>query len=101
VTKGVILSSPSKKTETEIKIIENGLSTVVFRDLCGLLDISDKALAEIIKLPVSTLAKRKKKGYFSSTESERIYRILNLYKQALDTFDGIVWVPGLSMRQAV
>ena len=88
MTKGVILSSPSKKTETEIKIIENGLSTVVFRDLCGLLDISDKALAEIIKLPVSTLAKRKKKGYFSSTESERIYRILNLYKQALDTFDG-------------
>ena len=75
-------------TQAVIEMIEDGLSTVVFRELCNLLDISDKALAEVIKIPISTLAKRKKRGHFSSTESERIYRILNLYKQALDTFDG-------------
>jgi len=75
-------------TQTVIEIIDNGLSTVVFRELCDFLNISDRALAEVVKLPISTLAKRKKRGYFTSTESERIYRILNLYKQALDTFDG-------------
>ncbi len=75
-------------TQTVIEIIDDGLSTVVFRELCDFLGLSDKALAEIIRIPISTLANRKKKGYFSPTESERIYRILNLYKQALDTFDG-------------
>lgn len=85
----VNLDSPDQfTTQKVIQIIEDGLSIVVFRELCDFLEVSDKALAEIIKIPISTLAKRKKRGHFSSTESERIYRILNLYKQALDTFDG-------------
>lgn len=75
-------------TKSLIKVLEGGLSGNLFKEICDLLDISEKRLAGIINLSVSTLAQRKKRGYFSATESERLYRILNLYKKAVQTFDG-------------
>ena len=44
-------------------------------------------MSDIISLPQSTLNKRKKRGYFSPTESERLYRILRLFKRAVEVFD--------------
>ncbi len=73
--------------KTRIDIFEAGLSGHLFKKICILLEISEKRLAEIIRTSVSTLASRKKRGYFSPTESERLYRILNLYKLAVRVFD--------------
>lgn len=70
-----------------IDVIEEGLPISVFRQLCKTLELHEKDLAAIIMLPISTLAKRKKRGYFSSTESERILRILELYKKAMRVFE--------------
>jgi len=74
-------------SQTMISILEKGLGINLFRSLSYLLDIPEKELARIIKIPISTLAQRKKKGYLTSTESERLYRILNLYKKAVEVFD--------------
>lgn len=74
-------------TKSLIKVLEGGLSGNLFKEVCCLLAISEKRLAGIINLSVSTLAQRKKRGYFSATESERLYRILNLYKKAVQVFD--------------
>ncbi|MCP4117125.1 MAG: DUF2384 domain-containing protein [Desulfobacteraceae bacterium] len=70
-----------------MKIFQGGLSGQLFLYLCKLLDIPEKRLSDIISLPQSTLNKRKKRGYFSPTESERLYRILKLFKRAVEVFD--------------
>jgi len=70
-----------------ISILEKGLGINLFRSLSSFLDIPEKELARIIRIPISTLAQRKRKGYLTSTESERLYRILNLYKKAVEVFD--------------
>ncbi|WP_022664432.1 type II RES/Xre toxin-antitoxin system antitoxin [Desulfospira joergensenii] len=74
-------------TKSLVKILEGGLGITLFKKVCALLNIPEKKLAELINLSVSTLAQRKKRGYFSQTESERLYRILNLYKFAICVFD--------------
>jgi len=74
-------------TKSLVKILESGLSGQLFINLCTLLDIPEKRLAEVISLPQTTLIKRKKRGYFSRTESERLYRIFSLFKKAVEVFD--------------
>lgn len=73
--------------ESLLKIFESGLSGQLFLYLCKLLGIPEKKLAEIISLPQTTLIKRKKRGYFSPMESERLYRIFRLFKKAVEVFD--------------
>ncbi len=70
-----------------MKIFEGGLSGQFFLHLCKLLAIPEKELAEIIRVPQTTLSKRKSRGYFSPTESERLYRIFRLVKKAVEVFD--------------
>lgn len=84
--KGLLWPNPFPP-QTMISILEKGLGINLFRSLSYLLDIPEKELGRIIRIPISTLAQRKRKGYLTSTESERLYRILNLYKKAVEVFD--------------
>ncbi len=72
-----------------IKSIENGISVQIFSKLGENLGLPDKALAEYIRLPKSTLATRKKAGRFSFAESERIVRIQRLLNRAVDVFGNV------------
>lgn len=72
-----------------IKVIEEGLPASVFAQIRDDLDLTDKELAEIIRVPKSTLATRKKKGRFSFEESERLYRVQRLLTKAVDVFGAI------------
>ncbi len=73
-----------------VEIIEEGLPISVFKELCSLLDLSEKKLAQTLRIPVSTLSKRKKRGYFSTSESERIVRLMDLLKIAIRVFDSSI-----------
>ena len=84
--KGLLWPNPFPP-QTMISILEKGLGVNLFRSLSCFLDIPEKELARIVKIPISTLAHRKRKGYLTSTVSERLYRILNLYKKAVEVFD--------------
>jgi putative toxin-antitoxin system antitoxin component (TIGR02293 family) len=69
-----------------IREIENGLPVSSFTAIRNDLGITDKELAQVIRVPKSTLAVRKKRGRFSFEESERIYRVQRLLKKAVDVF---------------
>lgn len=69
--------------------IENGLPVSSFTAIRKYLGITDKELAQIIRVPKSTLAIRKKNGRFSFEESERIYRVQRLLKRAADVFGSL------------
>lgn len=77
----------SLSLDSMIDIIEEGLPISVFKEICSLMEISENRLSEVIRIPISTLYRRKKRGYFSATESERLLRILKLYSKAVDVFD--------------
>ena len=70
-----------------ISRIEKGLPSSTFTTLRNHLGITDKELAQIIRVPKSTLASRKKRGRFSFEESERLYRIQRLFARAVEVFD--------------
>ena len=70
-----------------IKVIEKGLPVSTFTRIGNYLDLPDKELAKIIRVPKSTLAVRKKKGKFSFEESERLYRVQRLFTKAVSVFD--------------
>jgi putative toxin-antitoxin system antitoxin component (TIGR02293 family) len=66
--------------------IKQGLPLKTFEQLCKHLAIPEKALCRILKIPPSTLARRKKNGQLSFEESERVVRIARLYDKAVEVF---------------
>ena len=66
--------------------IKQGLPLKTFERLCKTLAASEKDLARVLKIPLSTLARRKKSGRLSFEESERIFRIARLFDKAEDVF---------------
>lgn len=72
-----------------IQEIENGLPLSAFTAIRDELGITDKQLSQVIRIPKSTLATRKKRGRFSFEESERLYRIQRLIEKAVDVFGDI------------
>jgi putative toxin-antitoxin system antitoxin component (TIGR02293 family) len=66
--------------------IKQGLPLKTFEQLCKHLAIPEKELCRILKIPPSTLARRKKNGQLSFEESERVVRIARLYDKAVEVF---------------
>lgn len=72
-----------------IQEIENGLPVSAFNAVRDELELSDKQLSQVIRVPKSTLAVRKKRGRFSFEESERLYRVQRLIEKAVDVLGDI------------
>lgn len=71
----------------EISKIRSGLPVKIFTQVRTDYGLSDRRLAEVIRIPWSTLATRKKKGRFSFTESERLFRLRRLHILAMQVFE--------------
>ena len=63
----------SQNTTQLISQIKNGLPLKIFEQLCRNLGVPEKELCRILKIPPTTLARRKKSGQLSFEESERVY----------------------------
>lgn len=72
-----------------IKALEKGLPVSRFTKIRQTLDLPDKDLAKVIRVPKSTLAARKKKGKLSFEESERLYRVQRLLEKAINVFGAV------------
>ncbi|MBN2418794.1 MAG: DUF2384 domain-containing protein [Deltaproteobacteria bacterium] len=77
----------SKSTTQLISQIKKGLPLKIFEQLCRNLGIPEKELCRILKIPPTTLARRKKSGQLSFEESERVFRIGRLYDKAMEVFN--------------
>ena len=76
----------SRNTTQLISQIKKGLPLKIFEQLCRNLGVPEKELCRILKIPPTTLARRKKNGQLSFEESERVFRIGRLYDRALEVF---------------
>ena len=73
--------------KAQIKAIKKGLPFNYFEQICKEVEIPESHLTSLIRISTRTLANRKKKGVFSFTESERLFRIKRVYNIALKVFE--------------
>lgn len=66
--------------------IKKGLPLKTFGQLCKNLAVTEKELGRILKIPPTTLARRKKSGQLGFEESERVFRMARLYDKAVEVF---------------
>jgi len=83
---GVSIGLQPQSSAKLIARIKEGLPVKAFYRLCINLEISEKALAKTLRIAISTLARRKKTGRMTFSESERIYRIAKIYDRAVEVF---------------
>jgi putative toxin-antitoxin system antitoxin component (TIGR02293 family) len=84
---GTSIGIKAQNTTGLITQIRKGLSVKTFDRLKKNLGLTDKDLAGILGIPISTLARRKKGKRFPFTESERIFRVARLFDRAIIVFD--------------
>ena len=71
-----------------IERIEEGFPYRTVERLQDALAISGQEIADIVRIPIRTLARRKKEGRLRPEESERVLRISRLVDQATGFHDG-------------
>lgn len=76
----------STDVSTLIQRIKEGLSFKAFARLQQVLALTELQLASVLRIPASTLARRKKEGRLASDESERLLRVGRLFDLAVGTF---------------
>ncbi|MCV6626590.1 MAG: DUF2384 domain-containing protein, partial [Cellvibrionaceae bacterium] len=69
-------------------LLEKGFSYRVYDDLAQQAGLEKQQLAEVLSISPATLARRAKAGQFSTAESDRLYRLAEIFKTAIDLFDG-------------
>ena len=68
---------------TVIEAIKEGLPVSTFENLSEKMGVTESRLAEVTGIALRTLNRRKREGKFKPDESERVYRIYNLFELAL------------------
>jgi putative toxin-antitoxin system antitoxin component (TIGR02293 family) len=69
--------------------IEQGLSTSVLDNLVSLAPAVDASVTQLLKISNRTLARRRREGRLNPVESDRLYRLVDLYAEAVDVLDGV------------
>jgi len=68
--------------------LEQGFVYKVYDALAKQTGIEKQLLAESLSISPATLARRAKTGHFTSAESDRLYRFAEIFKAAIDLFEG-------------
>ena len=66
-----------------VSAVDRGLATTAFERVAASLGISERHLAELLRIKPSTLARRKREGSLAVDESERLYRIAFLLERSI------------------
>ncbi len=69
--------------------IEEGLETRVLENFLELVPETRLALGGVLRLSERTLARRRSEGRFTPEESDRLYRLIELYAQAADVLESV------------
>lgn len=70
-----------------IEAIHEGIPIERFDALQAALGVSVGELADVLSISPSTLSRRRRRGFFSRDESERLVRIGLLVRQAIEVFE--------------
>ena len=77
------LPEPEAPATQRAEAIRDGLPAEAFDWLKAELGLTAEELAGIVHIPRRTVSRRKKEGRFKPGESERVLRLIRLYKQAV------------------
>jgi putative toxin-antitoxin system antitoxin component (TIGR02293 family) len=72
-----------------IEAVAEGLDVSAFERVAAALGVTEKHLAELLRIKPSTLARRKRSGNLSRDESERLYRITFLVERAVQVLGSL------------
>jgi putative toxin-antitoxin system antitoxin component (TIGR02293 family) len=72
-----------------IEAVAQGLEVSAFERVAAALGVTEKRLAELLRIKPSTLARRKRIGRLSSEESERLYRMAFLVERAVQVLGSL------------
>jgi putative toxin-antitoxin system antitoxin component (TIGR02293 family) len=82
--------------------IEEGLPTSLVDQVEERLDLSPQEMASFLGISPRTLERRRENGTLTSVESERLYRIVRLFRKAAEVFesekDARSWLKRPQMR---
>jgi putative toxin-antitoxin system antitoxin component (TIGR02293 family) len=84
---GTSIGIKPQNTTQLITRIKDGLPIETFQQLCNRLTLTEKELSGILKIPLTTLARRKRSGRLSFEESERVFRLARIYDKAVQVFE--------------
>ncbi|MCP4020380.1 MAG: DUF2384 domain-containing protein [Desulfobacteraceae bacterium] len=76
-----------KDVSRQIEQIRKGVPIKMFNQIRKETGLSEKRIAQVISISISTLAIRKKAGTLKPHESERLYRIKRIYEKAMTVFE--------------
>lgn len=107
--KADILGIPDGRLATVSRAIQAGFSYDTFRRLAKALGLDNRSLACLLGKSAGVLARRRKKGHFTTAESDRMWMLLRLYLRALEVHGDEVaarqWLmaplPALGKRSAL
>lgn len=68
---------------TLVEAVDEGLDIAAFERVAIGLGVTEKRLADLLRINVSTLARRKRAGRLSVDESERLYRLAFLLERSI------------------
>jgi putative toxin-antitoxin system antitoxin component (TIGR02293 family) len=72
------------------KQVKTGLPYRALAQLHSRSQLSMEAIARVVRIPRRTLARRKRQGRLTGSESERLLRLATVFDKALALFDGDV-----------
>ena len=81
-----------------LKMVRNGLPFSMFDELVGAVGGSQRELAAVIGVPATTLARRKRSGMLTPSESDRLVRIARLEAMAVAMMRGNTSAAGQWLR---
>lgn len=70
------------------EVLHNGIPFHVYTKLVAASGLESKELAKYLVIPPATLQRRAKAGRFKVDEGDRLYRFAEVYKCAIDLFEG-------------
>jgi len=81
------LGLPSRGTKLH-EALNEGVSYKVYTKLAETTGLESKELARYVVIKPATLKRRANAGYFNPAEGDRLYRFAEVYKSAMDLFEG-------------
>jgi putative toxin-antitoxin system antitoxin component (TIGR02293 family) len=79
---------PIEDVPSTIKLIGRGLDISCFDQLAHRIELSKEQFATLLRIPRTTMSRRKKTGLFGKDESERLIRFVRVFQKAVELFDG-------------
>lgn len=72
-----------KPSSQLVEAVDEGLDISAFEQLAKHLALTEKRLADLLRINTSTLARRKRSGKLDVNESERLYRLAFLLERSI------------------